>query len=337
VDLLGFSNQLALSRCDIRAQAGEQAIERLSSLEKALQMLEEEKIRFPQLYPSGLRYNRLNDALFFGIDVEHLLPPTGQITLTGGYSADELLKSYAPNGNEVFSGTIKESAGEVAKFLGLVARVHSYINAREAEKSFPGCRTVVASGLRKCFKDRHGSDDFFAANFSISVAFEAQEKGAQIGIKGNSLYIEDDVAVAVSYVNACHAIIALSKFHHLHSPGKDPYTYPCKKMTVFAGSSWTTHEPVVVEVMKQQYVFRRLNPSVLTNLQLFEDYRRLAEEETSENSRGQLMRDALNGATPTLEELNNILRDKLRPFLLIHFGLDSDYSTFFGTPQMATE
>ena len=165
VDLLGFANQIALSKCDIRAQTGEQAIERLSSLEQALRMLEQEKDRYPRLYPSGLHYVRLNDALFFGIDAEHLSPPTGQVTLTGGYSPKEFLQADSPGGVEMVQGKVEESAGEVAKFLGLVARVHNYINAREAEKSLPGCRTVVASGLRKCFEDRQGRDDFFAANW----------------------------------------------------------------------------------------------------------------------------------------------------------------------------
>src|SRR5208283_447394 len=161
VDLLGFANQIALSKCDIRAQTGEQAIERLSSLEQGLRMLEQEKNRYPQLYPGGLRYVRFNDALFFGIDAEHLLPPAGKVTLTGGYSLKDLERMMdRAGGAEMLPGAVKDSAGEVAKFLGLVARVHNYINAQEAERSLPGCRTVVASGLRKCFEDRQGRDDF---------------------------------------------------------------------------------------------------------------------------------------------------------------------------------
>ena len=69
---------------DIRTQTGNQAIERLSSLEEAIRLLEQEKALYPNLYPSGLQYMRFNDAIFLGVDVKHLAPPAGQTTLTGG-------------------------------------------------------------------------------------------------------------------------------------------------------------------------------------------------------------------------------------------------------------
>jgi len=70
LDLLGFSNHLMVANCDIRTQTGAQAIERLSSLEKAIQFFEQEKSNYPDLYPRGLEYLRFNDAIFLGIDVK---------------------------------------------------------------------------------------------------------------------------------------------------------------------------------------------------------------------------------------------------------------------------
>ena len=94
LDLLGFSNHLMVANCDIRTQTGAQAIERLSSLEKAIRFFEQEKTKYPDLYPSRLEYIRFNDAIFLGIDVKYLNPPTGRTSLTGGYSINQLRKRY---------------------------------------------------------------------------------------------------------------------------------------------------------------------------------------------------------------------------------------------------
>ena len=215
-----------------------------------------------------------------------------------------------------------------------MARIHNYINTKEAEKSLPGCRTVVASGLRKHFEDRQGRDDFFAANFSLSVAYEAQAKGSAIGLKGNCLYVEDDVAVAVSYVEECHAILASAKFLPLSFPLVDPYHYYPEmqsSVTVRSGT-WNVHEPIVVPIMNQERVFRRLNPSALTNLQLFADYRRIV---LNKYDRHDMIRDALSRATPTLEKINTPFGDwgdSLFPRLC--FPLDMDYKKFFGRRQV---
>ena len=225
IDLLGFSNHLAVTNWDIRTQTGVQAIERLASLEDAIRLFEHERTDYPQLYPSGLQYIRFNDALFLGIDDEYLEPPPGRITLTGGYSLDLLRKIRPQNGQTALEGTAVEPGSDVAKFLGLVARIHTYVNRREAEKSFPGCRTVVASGLRKCFADRKGIDDFFSANFSVSTVFEAETKGNSAGLKDNHLYVEDDVGMAISYCQPCHAILGYSKFIRTDSSFIDPYQY----------------------------------------------------------------------------------------------------------------
>lgn len=222
------------------------------------------------------------------------------------------------------------------KFLGLVARVHDYVNAQEAQHSLPGCRTVVASGLRKRFEDRQGNDDFFAANFPLSVAYEAQAKGSAVGLKGNALFVEHDVAVAVSYIEVCHAIMASAKFLSLSPALVDPCQfYPANDgHLILKGGSWKVYDPIVVEIMNQERVFRRLNPSVLTNLQLFADYRRIAFESNDTGAIGELVRDALNNPTPTVEELNHPFSDtKGSLFVRLYFSLDKDYEQLFARKQ----
>jgi hypothetical protein len=320
-----------VANCDIRTQTGAQAIERLSSLEKAIHFFEQEKSNYPDLYPRGLEYLRFNDAIFLGIDVKYLNPPTGRTSLTGGYSIDQLRKRYPQEGKTAFEGTTAESGGNVAKFLGLVSRIHEYINKCEAEKSFPGCRTVVASGLRKCFKNRKGIDDFFSANFSISTAFEAGKMGSSVGLEGNHLYVEDDIAMAISYCDSCYAIMGFAKFFYSDSPLLDPYNYKQVQEGSISlpGGSWIVPKPISLDIMKKHHTFRRLNPNVLTNLQLFKDYERLATESKNEDFENQIY-NSLSTSTPSLEEVNNKKLMEIKyPFLFLNFNLDANYSSFF--------
>ena len=331
LDLLGFSNHLMIANCDIRTKTGVQAVERLSSLEEAIRFFEKEKSNYPDLYPGELQYLRFNDAIFLGIDVKYLVPPAGQINLTGGYSMGQLRKKHPQKDQIIFEGTTTESSSNVAKFLGLVARMHKYINEREAEEGFPGCRTVVASGLRKCFKDREGLDDFFSANFSISTAFEAEKKGSSGGLGGNHLYVEDDIAMAISYCEPCYAIMGFAKFFYSDLPLLDPYNY--KKVQEgsisLPGGSWIVPKPISLDIMKKHHTFRRLNPNVLTNLQLFKDYERLATESKNEDFENQIY-NSLSTSTPSLEEVNNKKLMEIKyPFLFLNFSLEANYSSFF--------
>lgn len=334
VDLLGFSDHLMVANWDIRNRIGRQAIERLSSLEDALQLFQKERENHPQLYPRALQYRRFNDTLFLGVDAEHLEPPTGQTTLTGGYSLNELKKLHPQSGQTVPKGTRAESGGDVAKFLGLVARVHEYVNRRETENDFPGCRTVVASGLRRRFSDRNDEDDFFSANFAVSAAFEADKSGSSGGLKGDNLYVEQDVGMAISYCEPCHAVLGFAKFVRTDSSLIDPYEYiktpENMVMGFLPGGFWTIPEPVTLEIMKKNLTFRRLNPAVLTNLQLLSDYQRLATESGEFNK---LISNCFSTSTPSVEEVNESslpFGKHEYPFLSLEFSLDAQYSGYFG-------
>ena len=337
IDLLGFSDHLVVANSDIRNQTGKAAIERLSSLEAAIQLFELERKHYPKLYPSTLHFRRFNDTLFLGVDAEYLLPPVGQTKLTGGYSFAQLKAVHPEDGQTVLNGTTAESGRDIAYFLGLVARVHKYVNKQEKDRDFPGCRTVVASGLRKCFKDKDDKDDYFSANLSVSVAFEADTLGSSAGLTGNNLYVEDDVGVAISYCEPCHAILGFSKFDRKgHSP-VDPYSYfkvPENMASVgLPSSSWRIPDPLVLKIMHNHFTFRCLNPTVLTNLQLTHDYQKL---DTGIGEFGEIVRDSLSTSTPSLAEINASEDpfERLKyPFLALEFSLDEKYSEFFGEEQ----
>jgi hypothetical protein len=242
-----------------------------------------------------------------------------------------LRKIHPQEGKTAFEGTTIESGSDVAKLLGLVARIHIYVNGREAKKSFPGCRTVVASGLRKRFADRKGVDDFFSANFSVSTAFEAETRGNSVGLKDNHLYVEDDVATAISYCQPCHAILGFSKFIRTDSSLVDPYHYQYvqKNMITLPRLSYTVPEPIVLDIMKKRLTFRRLDSTVLTNLQLFKDYQQLAARLTKNGRLEKEIGQSLFGSTPSIEEVNKRKKSTEYPFLSLVFGLDEDYSKFF--------
>jgi hypothetical protein len=297
--------------------------------------MEEERAAHPQLYPSTLQYRRFNDALFVGIDAEHLVPPPGQTTLTGGYTMEQLRKLHPESGAAAFEGTTAESASEVAKLVGLVARIHSFVNACERTKSFPGCRTVVTSGLRQCFRNREGGDDFFSLNISVAMAFEAQQRGSSAGMGGNHLYVENDVAVAMSYHRTCAAILGFSKFLPQDPLLVVPYHYQPERpgSVSLPRVAWTSAEPINLTIMRKELCFSRLNAVALTNLQLFRDYQELEGRLAGDELTLQVG-ECLRGPTPSIEQVNEAMsslsRDQTRyPFLSLMFSLGDDYSRFF--------
>lgn len=331
IDLLGFSNHLLVAGCDLRTRTGKQAVDRLLNIENAIKIFEKEKEKFPHLYPKNLQCRRFNDALFIGFDVDHLIPPIGQTALSGGYSIDELRKIHQTKGKLTSEGTVIESGTEVTKFLGLVSRLHNYINLKDMTMNFPGCRTVVASGLRKHFNNRNNEDDFFSANVSLTNAFEAQEMGSASGITGNNIYVEDNVAIAITYCEMGWIILTFAQFKPLFSSSVNPYQrLEYSKRISLKKNSWIVQDPIIVEIMKKQCVFRSLQSNVLTNLQIFEDYQSIAKN-TDENLVEKQIYDSLTEPTPSLVDIN---KEGIRkyPFLALGFNLEEDYASFFDEP-----
>jgi len=153
---------------------------------------------------------------------------------------------------------------------------------------------------------------------------------ASAGIKGNHFYVEKDVAVAVSYIEACHAMMALAKFDRSDPVVTDPYCYhppdPPGTLTV-RRPSWRVYDPFVVGIMNYEYVFRRLDPLVLTNLQLFMDYLRLANEQDPDDPLAKSIRGILNSMTPGVEEIRGAT-NRTHLFLFMSYRMESDYNQF---------
>ena len=90
----------------------------------------------------------------------------------------------------------------------------------------------------------------------------------------------------------------------------------------------------MLDIMKKRLTFRSLNPTVLTNLQLFKDYQQLGTRPKAEELE-KLISDSISASTPSLGDVNKEARDGFRnvfmayPFLSLTFSLDADYSNFF--------
>ncbi len=184
----------------------------------------------------------------------------------------------------------------------------------------------MASGLRKVYKNRKGIDDFFSANFSVSMAYKVGALGSSSGIKDNGFYVEDDVATAVSYCDPCKAILAFSKFFPRDS-SFNPYLFEPKEVVRINNPAWSIPEPISLDVMKKRLILRCLRSQVLENLQVYEDCQRIAEN--AKDSTEESIKRSLFNSTPTLEEINRSVKFFEYPVLSLHYGLESDYSKEF--------
>ena len=248
VDLLGFSDHLIVGASDIRTEIGVRAVERLKYLEDAMGLIEKEKNSYPCLHPYKLNHFRFNDALFLGIDLKKMSPQVGEQRVPEGLSFAELgKKSTGDQYRQVFA-EYEQEAIETAKFLGLVARVHSFVNEQEGKKSFAGCRTVVASGLRRTFKGRKGVEDFFSANLSVSNAYLAAQAGSDSGIRGNNFYVEDNVPRIIAWSQKSKAILAFSSFFLEDTPS-DLYRFRPMMHALEIDQRWSCSDPLRIEIL----------------------------------------------------------------------------------------
>jgi hypothetical protein len=319
IDLLGFSEHLALARYDPRSKIGTEALNRLGFIEKALNLIEAEQTESPDLLPKGANYMRLNDSLLLQMDIdESYLPTIGNIDIYGptlsnarqwatrrGIPEDD----YEAIGKKLY----EHQAKEVAKFLGVVARTHNFLNLREEELYFPGCRTVVASGLRKPFLDRSGNDDFLAINFSLANAYSLQERGSDFELKEKSLYLDDNIARVIAHHPMAHKLLYFAQFVEQLSKGS-PYNqyFQCKPL-----QSRTLSQPhkVDIDICRQRYTFTQINPAVASNLQLVEGIDALICGGTSKESMLQRYAEVLSAGLPTREAI--LSAD--HPFVLFPF------------------
>lgn len=328
IDLLGFSSHLILGNYDIRSKIGAEAIERLKIIENAIDLFEKEKCKFPQIYPinKNLFYYRFNDSLFLGIDLrEDIIPGIGEVNITGGCSVSYFEKitkdklGSESSGKKFYEFYAQEGI-EVAKFIGLVSRIHNFINTKERENNFPGCRTVISSGLRKKFIDRLGKDDFFSANFSLANAYLANKKGKKEGISGNSLYMEDNVARAIRYDEYCKSILSYSKFINKHE-----YADPYGDSYMVFDSYLVLSEKRKITLFEKEFCFRNLNSNILAIFQLFPLLKKFLEGKKAPNNYIENLVRSIKKTELSLHEMHK-RETKIRnyPLFSLEFKLDED-------------
>jgi len=269
LDLLGFSNHLSLGSSDIRTKIGSEALIRLKILDDAIKLANDEITKYPDIYLHKIENIRFNDAIFFVMDLRtDIIPSVGSIQLSGGGSISDYKKAMGKNlkGEDRVKGFYEYYAIEgfkVAMFLGLISRIHNFINLKEKERNFPGCKTVLSTGFRKKYTSESGKEDYFSANFSLSNAYLANKNGSQKGISGNGFYVEDNVSRVIRYDEDCSSILFLSKYLNI-SEHRDPY----EDSIYIYNEYFSLGSKIEIELFQKKYYFRQLNTNVLSNFRL---------------------------------------------------------------------
>lgn len=315
IDLLGFSSHLKLASFDLRTKTGEIAYSRLKFIEKAIELFKTEKIKYPEIYPANLHYQRFNDALILGIDVnKSILPKIGDPNITVGYSHSELMnltKSDDGTVNKWKAGKSGEAI-KVGLFIGLVSRLHMYINKQELNANMPGCRTIISSGLRFRFFDRKGDEDYYSANFSLTNAYIVNATGSENGFPGNNFYLDDNVARICWYNEFTKGLIAYSKFIPLDSLD-DPYlgneNLGNKNIILISYKKYAKTKKIPIDLFRKPFTFRALNTIPISNFQLLPTLIALKEDKNRKlDSITKKMIDGIMGNPPTLKEVNDVNR-----------------------------
>lgn len=270
IDLLGFASHLEVGGADVRTTIGKEAITRLGILEQALQYMEAERAQRAEEYPRvGFFHIRINDSIVLVADLpSYLLPHTGD-TVRSGMTSAQFHEHFNIDDYETeadFEKAAKhkyeEAISDMAKFVGLVARLHAYIDSIENTLNFPGAKTVIATGFRRPFVV-DGKDDFLAANFSFSNAYIASEKH----LRGGGLFADNNVVRLLSGNTFCRNILRYASFI---SRGRSFDVFDDQE-DVFSGN-WESFqaEPREVELFRKKYWFQQLTPRALTHLQRVE-------------------------------------------------------------------
>ncbi len=275
-----------------------------------MQLFLKEKEKFPQIYPNKFDFIRFNDSMFLSTSVaQHIIPDLGSIDI-GGYQfknlSKETSKGQPTDTAKEYSEKYGDEGREVAKFVGLVARIHEFIKNQEKKKGYPGPRTVISTGLRRKFfpeDNNRAKEDFFSANFSLSNAFIVNEKGSEIGIVGNKIFVEDNVARIISYNEKYIYPLVLSKFlvdSRYYDPFEEYHTLEAVKLDI------AISKPIRVDLFGKTYTFRELNPSVLSNLQMVPVIEKWLDNNKliKRNSIGAIIIRSIKKGIPLLEQID---------------------------------
>ncbi len=212
--------------------------------------------------------------------------------------------------------------------MGLISRIHNFVNSKENENNFPGCRTVISTGYRKRYINEIGKEDYFSINFSLSNAYLTNKMGGQKGISGNGFYVEDNVSRIVRYDEGCKSILILSKYLNIvdHS---DPY----QDSICLFNEYFLPSPKIEIELFQKKYYFRQLNTNVLSNFRLIPVLRKHIEKEDVPDKTllGKISKCIKE--PPKEEEIERIETFEIKmkyPLLFLHVGLDDDIEKIEG-------
>lgn len=282
IDLLGFSSHLMMANYDTRTAIGEMAVRRLQNLDAVLSFVDDEQKLYPECYPSiKIEKTRFNDAIFLTMELSEVIQTEVGDNVWRGWSPDKIHDWLKAEGKEKESTSagkdeLKIQSNNVAKFLGLVARMHAKINELEFKEHFPGARTVVSTGLKISGDSK--SLDAFSGNFSLANAYQVGEMGKKEGFGGNNLYVEDNVGRIIK-LNGLHNGLLYQSNMIVDYKEDNPYLKfdRMKHMTeVAAGTDkeYVEARTVNVQLFGKEYTFRALNINPLSWFQVrhyFED------------------------------------------------------------------
>jgi hypothetical protein len=266
IDLLGFSSHLEIGGNDLRTNIGQEAIKRLQILEDALRLMNDERSLCKDEYPKEFYQTRINDAPILTLDLPiFFTPPVGEL-VKSGISANEIAQTFDLDSikseeefEEAYETKLLEETVDLIRFVGLIARIHDYINRKENATYFPGAKTVVASGYRRTFFAQ-GKEDFLAANFSFSNAYLAEKH-----LHGPKLFLDNNI-IQLLYVNRFARNLLRFASYVSQSTQFDPireYDDP-----LFPSGETVKAEPVPVSILRRPFIFRELDPSILAYLQV---------------------------------------------------------------------
>lgn len=324
IDLLGFSNHLALANNDTRTEIGVSAVNRLLNLEEVLALIDEENAKFIKCYPTiKIEKIRFNDAIFLTMELSSIIE-TQIGNHSWSYKNIPSITSWMKN-NKVKNHvnaieSIVEQSHNVAKFVGLVARMHVTINQLEAKKNFPGARTVISTGLK--VSDNNGKLDAFSANFALSNAYIVGERGKAGGFGGDGFYLEDSAANLIA-VNREHLRLLSQSNYIPREKYSNPYDYATHTdENIIKGNikEYVEADRIQTSLFGKEYIFRGVNPIPLTWIQV-KHY--LIEHVGKENLKGELVKkslDEMNGEPPSLEDLK--LKIPVTLFTPVHLEND---------------
>lgn len=272
VDLQGFSSHLELGG-DLRTKIGNEAINRLNTLDSAVSYYKKEFADLPHLYPKEyVNAQRINDSIVFTMDLPvFFLPSINEATFEGhsamdleiitpeikndkNSTSDELVKKYY----KIADSAVKE----ISQFIGFISRIHRFIAEEKRKSGTPGCKTIICSGYRKSYKDLEGKEDHLSANFAFSNSYNAEKS-----LHGPNFFIDSNILKLLSLTKFTHNIIKIASIQRL--TGKfDPFSEVDYKERRTGSTKTVKSRPITVNLFRREYQFYPLDESKLAYLQI---------------------------------------------------------------------